>query len=68
MFKENEDVLYLDSSNGNDNWVNAKILKIHYDDVEPYFTIKIGNKEKQTIGKKLKKDKKIIKLFLKEKY
>ena len=58
MFKENEDVLYLDKSNGNDNWVNAKILKIHYDDIEPYFTIKINNKEKQTIDKKLKKIKK----------
>ena len=68
MFKENEDVLYLDSSNGNDNWINAKILKIHHDDIEPYFTIKIGNTEKQTISKKLKKDTNIIKLFLKEKY
>ena len=58
MFKENEDVLYLDKSNGNDNWVNAKILKIHYDDIEPYFTIKINNKEKQTIDRKLKKIKK----------
>lgn len=58
MFKENENVLYLESSDGNDNWVNAKILKIHYDDVEPYFTIKINNKEKQTIDRKLKKIKK----------
>lgn len=58
MFKENEDVLYLESSDGNDNWVNAKILKIHHDDIEPYFTIKINNKEKQTIDRKLKKIKK----------
>lgn len=32
----------------------VKILKIHYDDIDPYYTILVNNKERQTTKKNLK--------------
>ena len=53
-FKENEEVYYI-SDNG--DYLKAKILKIHHDDVEPYYTIYIHilKREKQTVYKNLKR-------------
>tara|TARA_B100000424_G_C22700162_1_gene381910 strand:+ start:375 stop:584 length:210 start_codon:yes stop_codon:yes gene_type:complete len=52
-YRENEKVYYI-SENG--DFLKAKIIKIHYDDIEPYYTIifKNNNNEKQTVYKKLR--------------
>ena len=53
-FRENEIVLY----NDHGKWVQSKIIKIHYEEVPPYYTIMVygkNNREVQTIYNKLKK-------------
>ena len=51
QFKKNEIVYY--KLNGKK--VKAKILEVHYDDIEPYYTISIGNSERQTVASKLRR-------------
>ena len=50
-FKKNEIVYYL--SNNKLNIVS--ILDVHFNDGEPYYTIVIENKERSTIGEKLRR-------------
>jgi len=49
-----EQVLYQYSAH---NYLNAKIISVHNDDIEPYYTIcfNTNNREKQTIASRLKK-------------
>lgn len=50
--KKGDEVLYIDK---NGNYNEAKIIDIHYEDNEPYYTIKINetNQEKQTVATRL---------------
>ena len=54
IFSIGENVIYKDNSGNN---FFAKIIDIHFDDIEPYYTIKIKGKkqEKQTVINKLQK-------------
>jgi hypothetical protein len=56
MYEEGEIVLYYK----NKIYKDAKIIKVHNDDIENYYTIEYDNKEIQTIEKYIKK--KIYKL------
>lgn len=49
LFVKNQYVLYIK----NNIKIKAIIKDIHYDDIEPYYTIIIKNKEIQTISKYL---------------
>ena len=50
--KENHVIAY----NNGIYWEQAKVIKVHYDDIHPYYTILLlsSNKEKQTISNKIK--------------
>ena len=48
-FREGEIVAY----RKNNNYYRIKIVKIHYDDIEPYYTILFNGKEIQTVGTRL---------------
>tara|TARA_B100001989_G_C24172038_1_gene284743 strand:- start:46 stop:228 length:183 start_codon:yes stop_codon:yes gene_type:complete len=54
IFSIGEKVIYKDNSGNN---FYAKIIDIHFDDIEPYYSIKIKGKkeEKQTVINKLQK-------------
>ena len=53
-FSKGEKVYYIDSLG---NKINAEIKEVHYDDIEPYYSISIDgyNDEKQTVRNKLQK-------------
>ena len=55
--KEGDYIYYITKDNKK---VKAKIIKIHHDDVEPYFTIKVKgeNVERQTVESRIKTRKK----------
>lgn len=57
IFTKGEKVFHIDRI---ENMINAEIKEIHYDDIEPYYTISIdgSNYEKQTVRSKLQKRKK----------
>ena len=53
-FTKGEKVFHIDRLG---NRIDAKIKEVHYDDIEPYYTISIdgSNYEKQTVRSKLQK-------------
>tara|TARA_B100001248_G_C27308968_1_gene420901 strand:- start:659 stop:916 length:258 start_codon:yes stop_codon:yes gene_type:complete len=53
-FSKGEKVYYIDASG---NKINAEIKEVHFDDIEPYYSISIdgNNDEKQTVRNKLQK-------------
>tara|TARA_E500000178_G_scaffold352438_1_gene415872 strand:- start:2477 stop:2734 length:258 start_codon:yes stop_codon:yes gene_type:complete len=54
IFSKGEKVYYIDASG---NKINAEIKEVHFDDIEPYYSISIdgNNDEKQTVRNKLQK-------------
>ena len=54
IFTKGEKVFHIDRLG---NRIDAEIKEIHYDDIEPYYTISIdgSNNEKQTVKSKLQK-------------